>query len=52
MIGNAKTCSRRTEVHLQRLEKLKTLTNIEWKEMYQFYLKIGKINEKVYTIFI
>ena len=34
------------------MEKLKTLTNFEWKEMYQFYLKIGKINEKVNTIFI
>ena len=32
--------------------KLKTLTYSEQKKMYQFYLKISKINEKVNAIFI
>ena len=31
---------------------MKTLTNFDRKEMYQFYLKVGKINEKNNTIFI
>ena len=52
-----KTCSRRKGVNFQKKKKKKagkskTLTYSERKGMYQFYLKISKINEQVNTIFI
>ena len=39
-------------VHFQKKGKLKTFHILNRMEMYQFYLKISKMNEKVNTIFI
>ena len=54
MIGNAKILSRRQGSIFRKKGKLKTLTCSEKKGsvVYQFYLKINKINEKVNIFFI
>ena len=52
IIGNAKICSRRQGSIFRKKGILKTFHIISRKEMYQFYLKISKINENVNIIFI
>ena len=50
MIETLKICSRNRGPFSEKKENLKRSRIPNRKEMYQFYLKIGKINEKVNTI--
>ena len=50
--GNTKKISRRQGYIFRKKGKLKTFHVLDRKEIYQFYLKISKINEKVNKIFI
>ena len=47
-----KICSRNRGPFSEKKENLKRSCISNRKEMYQFYLKIGKINKKVNTILI
>ena len=52
MNGNAKILSRRQGLVSEKKENWKRYQILSRKKIYQFYLKISKINEKVNTIFI
>ena len=52
MIETLKICSRNRGPFSEKKENCKRSRSPNRKDMYQFYLKISKINKKAYTIFI